>query len=114
MALLELYTWPGNIRQLKNLIDRILIMNNDESETLRINASKLPQDMGEINSKNPQEKSVVLGLSIKEARDVFEKDYLLSQIKRFSGNITQVAKFIGMDRTALYRKLKSLNINIDN
>ena len=66
------------------------------------------------NHQNSQEKSDVLGLPIKDARINFEKNYLLSQIKRFNGNMTKVADFIGMERTALYRKLKSLNINIDN
>ena len=113
LAILELYNWPGNIRQLKNLIDRIMIMNMDNSRLIKIDASKLPQDMGEINVKNHQESQELLGLSMKEARDFFEKDYLLSQIKRFNGNITNVANFIGMERTALYRKIKSLNIDID-
>ncbi|MBI28733.1 MAG: Transcriptional regulatory protein ZraR [Alphaproteobacteria bacterium MarineAlpha5_Bin11] len=113
-AVLESYSWPGNIRQLKNLIDRILIMHNDKSKEIIINAAKLPQDMGEINSKNTNEKMDVLGLPIKDARESFERKYLISQIRRFNGNMTMVATFIGMERTALYRKLKSLKINSDN
>ena len=113
-AILESYHWPGNIRQLRNLIDRILIMHDENSKEIKINASKIPLDMGEINTTNSQGKSNFLTLPMKEAREIFEKNYLLSQIKRFNGNISKVAAFVGMERTALYRKLKSLNINIEN
>ena len=89
-------------------------MNSDKSNIIEINSAKLPQDMGEINIDNNKKNSEVLGLPIKDARENFEKDYLISQIKRFNGNMTKVANFIGMERTALYRKLKSLNIDIDN
>lgn len=113
-AIFESYSWPGNIRQLRNLIDRILIMHGDNLEKIIIDASKLPQDMGEINSDNTQQKSDVLALPIKDAREIFEKNYLVSQIKRFNGNISKVALFVGMERTALYRKLKSLDISTEN
>ena len=113
-AILESYHWPGNIRQLRNLIDRILIMHDGNSNEIKIDASKIPLDMGEINTTNSQGKSNFLTLPMKEAREIFEKNYLLSQIKRFNGNISKVAAFVGMERTALYRKLKSLNINIEN
>ena len=114
IALMESYSWPGNIRQLKNLIDRILIMNSKEINKIHINSSKLPSDMGEINSENSNEIFDVLSLPIKDARESFEKEYLTSQIKRFNGNMSKVSNFIGMERTALYRKLKSLNILTDN
>ena len=81
---------------------------------MNIDTNKLPQDMGEINTNNSHKNSDVLGLPIKDARERFEKDYLLSQIKRFNGNMSKVASFIGMERTALYRKLKSLDIKIEN
>jgi len=113
-AVLESYAWPGNIRQLRNLIDRLLIVHGDEENIIKIDSSKLPKDMGEINMQNSQEKSEVLGLPIKDAREIFEKNYLLSQIKRFNGNMAKVASFVGMERTALYRKLKSLDITIEN
>ena len=112
-AIFESYIWPGNIRQLKNLIDRILIMHGSNSDSILIDSSKLPKDMGEINTNNSQEKYDVLGLPIKEAREIFEKNYLLSQIKRFNGNVSKVATFVGMERTALYRKLKSLDISTE-
>ena len=89
-------------------------MRGDNSEKIIIDASKLPQDMGEINSNNTQQKSDVLALPIKDAREIFEKNYLVSQIKRFNGNISKVALFVGMERTALYRKLKSLDISTEN
>ena len=112
-AIFESYIWPGNIRQLKNLIDRILIMHGSSSNKILIDSSKLPKDMGEINTNNSQEKYDVLALPIKEAREIFEKNYLLSQIKRFNGNVSKVATFVGMERTALYRKLKSLDISTE-
>ena len=112
-AIFESYIWPGNIRQLKNLIDRILIMHGSNLDSILIDSSKLPKDMGEINTNNSQEKYDVLGLPIKEAREIFEKNYLLSQIKRFNGNVNKVATFVGMERTALYRKLKSLDISTE-
>tara|TARA_Y100000590_G_scaffold468673_1_gene652469 strand:- start:1572 stop:2930 length:1359 start_codon:yes stop_codon:yes gene_type:complete len=113
-VILESYHWPGNIRQLRNLIDRILIMHDENNKEIKIDASKIPLDMGEINTTNSQGKSNFLTLPMKEAREIFEKNYLLSQIKRFNGNISKVAAFVGMERTALYRKIKSLNINIEN
>ena len=112
-AILESYSWPGNTRQLRNLIDRLLIMHGEKSNEIVIDSTKLPDDMGEINIENSQVKYDVLGLPIKDAREIFEKNYLLSQIKRFNGNISKVASFVGMERTALYRKLKSLDINIE-
>ncbi len=112
-AILESYSWPGNTRQLRNLIDRLLIMHGEKSNEIVIDSAKLPDDMGEINIENSQVKYDVLGLPIKDAREIFEKNYLLSQIKRFNGNISKVASFVGMERTALYRKLKSLDINIE-
>ena len=114
IAKMESYSWPGNIRQLKNLIDRILIMNSKEITNINIDSSNLPSDMGEINLNNSKEKLDVLSLPIKDARESFEKEYLISQINRFNGNMSKVSNFIGMERTALYRKLKSLNIVTDN
>ena len=89
-------------------------MHDENNKEIKIDASKIPLDMGEINTTNSQGKSNFLTLPMKEAREIFEKNYLLSQIKRFNGNISKVAAFVGMERTALYRKIKSLNINIEN
>ena len=93
------YEWPGNIRELRNLIERYIIVgdNFDESE------------LGN-NNLNEESKNVI-SMPLKNARRIFEKNYLQSQIKRFNGNISKTADFIGMERSALHRKLKQLGIN---
>ena len=106
-----MYDWPGNISQIINYIEKTIILNqnlNDEKDFLIEN---LPLDMGDYDKKLNKENN--LELSLKEARNNFEKNYLLSQIKRFNGNIKKISEFTGMERTALYRKFKSLNIEID-
>ncbi|MDC1296677.1 hypothetical protein N8X83_01305 [Alphaproteobacteria bacterium] len=108
---LNLYDWPGNISQIINYIEKTMILNqnlNDEEDFLIEN---LPLDMGDYDEKQNEENN--LELSLKEARNNFEKNYLLSQIKRFNGNIKNISNFTGMERTALYRKFKSLNIDIE-
>ena len=108
---LESYDWPGNVRQIKNYIEKTVILNHDfdNSEIFRIN--NLPNDMGEV--KSDLSKSNNFTLSLKEAREKFEREYLLSQIKRFNGNIIKISEITGMERTALYRKLKSLKIKFN-
>ena len=93
------YEWPGNIRELRNLIERYIIIgdNFDESDQKNKNLDE--------ESKN------VISMPLKNARRIFEKNYLQSQIKRFNGNISKTASFIGMERSALHRKLKQLGIN---
>jgi two-component system nitrogen regulation response regulator NtrX len=92
------YDWPGNIRELKNAVERELIIG-DKHQILDNN--KLKDDFDQKN---------VISMPIKNAREAFEKNYLLSQIKRFDGNISKTAAFIGMERSALHRKLKQLKI----
>ena len=82
------------------------------SVTKYFKIENLPLDMGEYNKVEKNEKNYEL--SLKEARNNFERNYFISQIKRFNGNISKISNFTGMERTALYRKFKSLNINIDN
>ncbi|MEH6835272.1 MULTISPECIES: sigma-54-dependent transcriptional regulator [Falsihalocynthiibacter] len=111
-ALLQTMSWPGNVRQLKNVIERILILGND-SEI--IEASDLPQQ-GEPSGGSS---GVVLSaglatLPLREARELFEREYLMTQINRFGGNISRTATFVGMERSALHRKLKSLGIVTSN
>lgn len=111
-ALLQTMPWPGNIRQLKNVIERVLILGPDKGE---IGADELPQ--GE--SKGEGEGGMVLSgglatLPLREARELFEREYLLTQINRFGGNISRTASFVGMERSALHRKLKSLNVVTSN
>ena len=95
------YDWPGNVRELRNIIERYCIIGGKVSE----NNEEL--DSG-FNSKN------VISMPLKNARKIFEKNYLESQIQRFNGNISKTATFIGMERSALHRKLKQLGISIEN
>jgi two-component system nitrogen regulation response regulator NtrX len=111
-ALLQTMDWPGNVRQLRNVIERILILGK---ETGPIGADEMPITEGEpkeegANGLNPQ----FATMPLREAREMFEREYLLTQINRFGGNISRTANFIGMERSALHRKLKSLNIVTTN
>ena len=108
---LEMFDWPGNIAQLVNYVEKTVILNQSATEDLILDVDNLALDMGDYSSE--QIYSNNQDLSLKEARIEFEKEYLLSQIKRFSGNISKVSEFTGMERTALYRKLKSLNISVN-
>ena len=107
---LEMFNWPGNVAQLVNYVEKTVILNQTASNDLVLDVDNLALEMGDYskdqNSTNNHD------LSLKEARMEFEKEYLLSQIRRFSGNIIKVSEFTGMERTALYRKLKSLNISV--
>lgn len=107
-ALMQTMVWPGNVRQLRNLIERVLILGDGSNA---IEVRELPQD-GE--SAGADERVVLTGalatLPLREAREVFEREYLLTQINRFGGNISRTANFVGMERSALHRKLKSLNV----
>ena len=100
------YSWPGNVRELRNLIERIAILSPDSPEKI---FSIIKESLKISESENVfHEKS--LSVPLKEARENFEKEYLSSQLKKFGGNISKMAKFIGMERSALHRKLKGLNI----
>jgi two-component system nitrogen regulation response regulator NtrX len=111
MAALQAYTWPGNVRQLRNVVDWLLIMAPGEPrETIR--ADMLP---GEITAIAPtvvkwDKGSEIMTLPLRDAREVFEREYLLAQVTRFGGNISRTAAFVGMERSALHRKLKSLGV----
>ena len=100
------YLWPGNVRELRNLIERIAILSPDSPEkTFNIIKESIKiSDNVEISQKKS------LSRPLKEARENFEKEYLSSQLKKFGGNVSKMAKFIGMERSALHRKLKGLNI----
>ncbi|MEP3947887.1 sigma-54 dependent transcriptional regulator [Ascidiaceihabitans sp.] len=107
-ALMQTMVWPGNVRQLKNLIERVLILSDS---TGPIEARELPGD----DEPSSEEGRVVLSgalatLPLREAREAFEREYLLTQINRFGGNISRTANFVGMERSALHRKLKSLGV----
>ena len=108
---LELYDWPGNISQIINYAEKTIILNHNLVANDQFEIDNLPLDMGEYNQIGKSDNN--FELSLREARNNFEKDYLISQIKRFNGNIKKISDFTGMERTALYRKFKSLNITID-
>ena len=104
------YNWPGNVRELRNLVERITILSADETKS---NTNKLIEDIlnptsSTLSSKNLLEKSFLSPL--KEARKHFEREYLTTQLKKNHGNISKTADFIGMERSALHRKLKELGI----
>jgi two-component system nitrogen regulation response regulator NtrX len=112
MAVLQSHDWPGNIRQLRNNVERLLILAAGDPEA-EITADLLPAEIGALVPTTPNgvggEK--LMGLPLREAREVFEREYLVAQINRFGGNISRTAEFIGMERSALHRKLKSLRID---
>tara|TARA_B100000963_G_scaffold56374_1_gene44448 strand:+ start:273 stop:1646 length:1374 start_codon:yes stop_codon:yes gene_type:complete len=111
LTFLQGMNWPGNIRQLRNVIERVLILGDPSekitSDELVLSEAKA-RDTGE---KNNLISSDLASMSLREAREVFERDYLVLQINRFGGNISKTAAFIEMERSALHRKLKSLGIN---
>ena len=109
MATLQVHDWPGNVRQLRNNVERLLILASGDPHDV-ITAEMLPSEVavaGAAGSVGP-ERSIALPL--REAREVFEREYLSAQILRFGGNISRTATFIGMERSALHRKLKSLGV----
>lgn len=107
-ALLQTMHWPGNVRQLKNVIERVLILGSDSGP---IEPSELPASEGGSKDEGGVSLSSSLAtLPLREAREMFEREYLMTQINRFGGNISRTANFVGMERSALHRKLKSLNV----
>jgi len=111
MAVLQSHDWPGNVRQLRNNVERLMILAGGEPDAA-INASMLPQDVGSMVPAMPNGNGgeQLMGLPLREARELFEREYLLAQINRFGGNISRTAEFVGMERSALHRKLKALGI----
>ncbi len=112
MAVLQAHDWPGNVRQLRNNVERLMILAKGDPEA-EVTADMLPSELGTLVPSTPNgaggEK--LMGLPLREAREIFEREYLIAQINRFSGNISRTAEFIGMERSALHRKLKSLGVN---
>ncbi|OUW59272.1 MAG: DNA-binding response regulator [Alphaproteobacteria bacterium TMED199] len=114
LLILKIYDWPGNVRQLKNILEWLNIMYGKQKDFI-ISPSHLPPEiLGYNNKKEDVQISNQLSLSLKEARKIFEKNYLKEHLKRFKGNIAKTSTFIGMDRSALHRKLKELGIDINN
>jgi two-component system, NtrC family, nitrogen regulation response regulator NtrX len=109
MAVLQAHDWPGNVRQLRNNIERLMIMSAGNDP---VTAEMLPQDLGSGIPPLPTGMGGerLLTLPLREAREIFEREYLMAQISRLGGNISRTAEFIGMERSALHRKLKSLGV----
>ena len=114
LAALQAYDWPGNVRQLRNLMDWLLIMApGGVADPIR--ADMLPPEIGSNAPAllNIDPTADIMGLPLREARDLFETQYLQAQLLRFGGNISRTAQFVGMERSALHRKLKQLGVNSD-
>lgn len=120
LMLFQHYKWPGNIRELRNIIEWLMIMLPDKRQN-EVKLGDLPEDVRirledklpntHVLSNDNEKELMPFDLSLKDARESFEKQYLKHQIERFQGNISKTAKFIGMERTALHRKLKSLELS---
>ena len=110
MAVLQAHDWPGNLRQLRNNVERVMILTRGDPEAV-VTADMLPKEVGEVLPSTPAQGGAhIMSLPLREAREVFEREYLQAQINRFSGNISRTAEFVGMERSALHRKLKSLGV----
>ena len=106
-ALLQTMTWPGNVRQLRNVIERVLILGDG---TGPIEPAELPSNADTATDGDLSLSGSLASLPLREARELFERQYLMTQINRFGGNISRTANFVGMERSALHRKLKSLGV----
>lgn len=109
MAALQAYEWPGNVRQLRNVVERTVILAPRE-RLGRIEVDMLPAEINSGRLAGDSGMSSLMGVPLREARENFEREYLRVQIRRFSGNISKTAAFIGMERSALHRKLKLLGM----
>ena len=114
IAAMQVYPWPGNVRQLRNVIERLLIMAPGAVAD-PIRADMLPAD---IANDVPQTLKLqcsdeIMTLPLRDAREMFEREYLMAQVVRYGGNISRTADFVGMERSALHRKLKSLGVSTE-
>ncbi len=109
LSALQAHDWPGNVRQLKNTVERLLILSSEEEV---ISVDMLPVElMADSEIIRPNANTEIMTLPLREARETFEREYLNVQIQRFQGNISRTAEFVGMERSALHRKLKGLGVN---
>ena len=112
MAMLQSHDWPGNVRQLRNNIERLMILVGGDPDSI-ITAEMLPEEI--ISpvplSPNGAGGEHLMSLPLRDAREIFEREYLLAQVNRFGGNISRTAEFVGMERSALHRKLRALGVN---
>ena len=111
MAILQSHEWPGNVRELRNNVERLMILTKGDP-TAEITVDMLPAEVGAMVPTTPSGSGgeKLMSLPLRDAREIFEREYLMAQIARFSGNISRTAEFIGMERSALHRKLKSLGV----
>jgi two-component system, NtrC family, nitrogen regulation response regulator NtrX len=109
MTALQAYEWPGNVRQLRNVVERTVILTTRD-KIGRIESTMLPPEILTGRLQSDSMMSSMMGVPLREARESFEREYLKVQIRRFSGNISKTASFIGMERSALHRKLKLLGM----
>lgn len=111
MAVLQSHEWPGNVRELRNNVERLMILTKGDPDA-EVTTDMLPAEVGALVPATPNGSGgeKLMSLPLREAREIFEKEYLVAQIARFSGNISRTAEFIGMERSALHRKLKSLGV----
>jgi len=115
IATMQAYEWPGNVRELRNVVERVLIMApgtfNDP-----IKADMLPREITTSGAESLKwdQSSEIMAMSLRDAREIFEREYLNTQITRFGGNISKTASFVGMERSALHRKLKALSLSDDD
>ena len=112
MAVLQTHDWPGNVRQLRNNVERLMILANGDVDAV-ISADMLPPDVGSMVPAMPKGAGGehLMGMPLRDAREAFEREHLPAQISRFSGNISRTAEFVGMERSALHRKLKALGMD---
>ena len=110
LAVLQSHDWPGNLRQLRNNIERLMILVDGDGGD-EVKSDMLPTEVSDMLPKAPgQQDGHIMAKPLREAREVFEREYLVAQIGRFGGNISRTASFVGMERSALHRKMKSLGI----
>lgn len=111
LVMLQAYPWPGNVRQLRNMMEWLLIMTSGRKDAIA--ANELPPEILSTSPvvARPETNADIMSMALREARELFEKQYLAAQIERFGGNISKTSTFVGMERSALHRKLKMLGIN---
>lgn len=112
MAVLQTHDWPGNVRQLRNNVERVMILAGGDTDAM-VTVDMLPPEVGSMLPSMPtgMGSEHIMALPLREARELFEREYLGAQISRFGGNISRTAEFVGMERSALHRKLKTLGVH---